>query len=162
MMYETTMKSPVGTLRLVATTRGLREVRWSRERGTGPEPDTEPAECSKAHAVLERATKQLCEYFDGKRQTFDLPLDPLGTPFQIAAWQTLRTIPYGATRSYGEQAAAMGRPQAARAVGAANGRNPLSIVVPCHRVIGVDGSLVGFAAGLDKKRFLLAFEAKHV
>ena len=113
--------------------------------------------------VLDEAAHQLEEYFAGTRTTFDLPLDLHGTTFQRAAWQALAEIPYGETRTYAEQAARLGRPAAARAVGAANGRNPLSIVLPCHRVIGSDGALRGFAGGLDVKAALLAFEqsAKH-
>ena len=103
---------------------------------------------------------QLSEYFAGERRTFDLVLTPHGTPFQLAAWQVLRTIPYGETMTYGEQAVAMGRPRAVRAVGGANGRNPLAIVVPCHRVIGAGGQLTGYASGLERKRWLLDFEHK--
>ena len=104
------------------------------------------------------AVDQLTEYFAGERTTFDLPLDPVGTEFQVAAWRALGEIPYGETRTYGEQAAGIGRPTAVRAIGAANGKNPLSIVLPCHRVVGADGSLTGFAGGLDAKRFLLTHE----
>jgi methylated-DNA-[protein]-cysteine S-methyltransferase len=108
--------------------------------------------------VVATTVAQLTEYFDGERQEFDLPLDPIGTEFQQAAWSALRTIPYGTTVSYGEQAARMGDRRKARAVGAANGRNPISIVVPCHRVVGSNGSLTGFAGGLDTKAWLLDHE----
>jgi len=110
------------------------------------------------HPVLAAAAVQLAEDFAGDRREFDLPLDPVGTEFQLAAWAALRTIPYGTTISYGEQAARMGDRRKARAVGAANGRNPLSIVVPCHRVVGASGSLTGFAGGVATKAWLLDHE----
>ena len=108
--------------------------------------------------ILELACTQLREYFAGDRREFDVPLDPVGTAFQQSAWRVLRTIPYAATMSYGEQARALGDPNKARAVGAANGRNPISIIVPCHRVVGSTGALTGFAGGLDAKQWLLQFE----
>ena len=104
--------------------------------------------------MIAEATRQLDEYFAGERTTFDVPLDPEGTDFQQAVWQVLRAIPYGETISYGEQARRLGDPRKARAVGAANGRNPISIIVPCHRVIGASGDLTGYAGGLDVKRSL--------
>jgi len=113
------------------------------------------------HLPLHReAAGQLSEYFAGARRGFTLPLEPSGTPFQLAVWRSLETIPYGETRSYGEIAAAVGKPKASRAVGMANNRNPISIIVPCHRVIGSTGKLVGYGGGLDKKRFLLELERK--
>jgi len=154
----TAMDSPVGRLTLVASDRGLRAVLWDRESeatrvrlagGARPDPD---------HPVLRRAVQQLTEYFAGERQDFDVPLDVVGTEFQRAAWTALRTIPFGATASYAEQARRLGKPSAVRAVGAANGRNPVSIVVPCHRVVGKDGSLTGFAAGVETKAWLLDHE----
>ncbi len=105
---------------------------------------------------------QLAEYFDGERTDFDVPLDPVGTEFQRAAWSALRTIPYGTTVSYGEQAERMGDRRKARAVGAANGRNPISIVVPCHRVVGANGALTGFAGGTDTKAWLLDHERRQL
>jgi methylated-DNA-[protein]-cysteine S-methyltransferase len=111
-----------------------------------------------AEEHLDRAAVQLGEYFAGTRRVFDLDLDPAGTDFQLRAWQALRGIPYGRTLSYGEQAAELGDPGAARAVGAANGRNPLSIVVPCHRVVAASGALTGFAGGIDTKKWLLDHE----
>jgi methylated-DNA-[protein]-cysteine S-methyltransferase len=105
-------------------------------------------------------TRQLGEYFAGERTAFDLPLRPVGSDFELAVWDQLTRIPYGETRSYGSVAAAVGEPGGAQAVGAANGRNPLAIVVPCHRVIGADGSLVGFGGGLARKRFLLDLEQR--
>ena len=109
--------------------------------------------------LLRRAKKELAEYFAGTRHRFTFPVAPKGTPFQKAVWAALRDIPYGETRTYGEIAAAVGRPKAARAVGAANHVNPLLIVTPCHRVVGANGSLTGFAAGLDRKALLLALES---
>jgi len=160
MIFETTVESPVGALRLFATDEGLRAVLWPRNDYEQMRFQTEPVERAK-QSVLVRAASQLEEYFAKRRRVFDVPLDPVGTPFQLQAWLHLCNIPYGTTRTYGEQAAAMGRPSAARAVGAANGRNPLSIFVPCHRVIGADGSLTGFAGGLEIKRFLLALEGEQ-
>lgn len=152
-----TMPSPVGELRIVVSDRGVRAILWEddvdRIASIDPEPirpDDDP--------VARRAVDQLTEYFAGERTAFDLPLDPVGTEFQVAAWRALGEIPYGETRTYGEQAAGIGRPTAVRAIGAANGKNPLSIVLPCHRVVGADGSLTGFAGGLDAKRFLLTHE----
>jgi methylated-DNA-[protein]-cysteine S-methyltransferase len=108
--------------------------------------------------LLDRAVEQLAEYFAGERQEFDLPLDPVGTEFQVRVWRSLAQIGFGETWTYGRQAEWLGRPGASRAVGAANGRNPLSIVLPCHRVVGASGSLTGFAGGLGAKRWLLAHE----
>lgn len=105
--------------------------------------------------------KQLAEYFAGTRTAFDLPLAPIGTPFQMQAWQALREIPYGTTLSYGQQAAHIGKPNACRAIGLANGRNPISIIVPCHRVIGASGALTGYGGGLPAKRWLLDHEARN-
>jgi methylated-DNA-[protein]-cysteine S-methyltransferase len=150
------MDSPVGRLTLVATDRGLAAVLWEHERQGRvgvPLGRQDPA-----HPVLLEGERQLREYFDGKRRTFSLPLDPEGTEFQRQVWSALRTIPFGETRSYAEIARQIGRPAAVRAVGAANGRNPLSIVAPCHRVIGSDGRLTGFAGGLETKAFLLELE----
>lgn len=164
-LISTTMATPVGELTLVAGVRGLRAVMWPNER-----PDRVPladgilerrdaaADDGPAVAILERAVRQLREYFDGERREFDLPLDPVGTEFQQRVWQVLRTIPYGRTISYGEQADRLGDRNKSRAVGAANGRNPISIIVPCHRVIGSTGKLTGFAAGVDAKAWLLQHE----
>jgi methylated-DNA-[protein]-cysteine S-methyltransferase len=157
-LTTTTMMTPVGTLTLVASRRGLRAVLWPDERD-GRVPITARGDAGpEAARVLDRAVNQLREYFAGERREFDLPLDPVGTEFQQHAWQVLRTIPYGHTISYGEQARRLGDPNKSRAVGAANGRNPLSIIVPCHRVVGSTGKLTGFAAGLDAKAWLLHHE----
>lgn len=148
------MDSPVGTLRLVADRHGLREIRFEHER----HPKPAHADWVRATAPLQLARTQLDEYFAGERQQFTLPLHPVGTSFQLEVWEELRRIPYGTTISYGELARRIGKPQAMRAVGAANGRNPLPIMVPCHRVIGADGSLTGFGGGLPTKRYLLSLE----
>jgi methylated-DNA-[protein]-cysteine S-methyltransferase len=126
-------------------------ARLERESGEPPQRDAEAART---------ATAQLSEYFAGERREFALPLAPRGTEFQRRVWQELREIPHGRTQSYGDIAAAIGRPTASRAVGAANGRNPISIVVPCHRVIGASGALTGYAGGMDRKRWLLNHEAE--
>jgi methylated-DNA-[protein]-cysteine S-methyltransferase len=108
--------------------------------------------------ILEETRGQLQDYFEGRRRDFTVPLAPAGTPFQQQAWNALLDIPYGQTRSYGEQARSIGRPSATRAVGAANGRNPIAIIIPCHRVVGADGSLTGYSGGLEVKRYLLNLE----
>lgn len=156
-MWKTTIKSPVGELQVFATEQGLSGLLW-------PELDDsrfniDEYQDSPNQPVFEQLTAQLNEYFAGKRQEFDLPLAPAGTAFQRLAWDALCEIPFGKTRSYGERAATIGRAKAVRAIGAANGKNPISIVIPCHRVIGSNGSLTGFAGGIDVKRFLLDHEA---
>jgi len=148
------MPSPVGTLRLAADALGLREVWFETSR----HPKATSPTWVHSPKALAFARVQLEEYFAGARQVFNLPLHPLGTPFQLTVWQELARIPYGVTISYGELARRIEQPRAVRAVGAANGRNPLPIILPCHRVIGSDGSLTGFGGGLPTKRFLLAME----
>lgn len=157
------VESPVGELRLVASAVGLCAVLWSEDTAARVPvaAELEYAERADDVPVLNDAADQLDEYFAGTRQTFDVPLDLRGTGFQQKAWRALKVIPFGETRTYAEQAQAIGRPKAVRAIGAANGRNPLSIILPCHRVVGSDGSLTGFAAGLDAKRFLLKHEGWH-
>lgn len=150
--------SPLGELTLVGGDGGLRAVLWPAE-ATGRVPL--PAVSDGSHDGLDRAAEQLAEYFAGERHEFDLLLDPVGTDFQVTVWRSLSEIPYGSTVTYGEQAARIGAPTAVRAVGSANGRNPLSIVLPCHRVVGSNGALTGFAGGLASKRFLLDLEAAH-
>lgn len=157
-----TMSSPVGELWLAASATGLRALMWPGEypelqRLSGPKDIGDKAA---ATAILEQAKTELEEYFSGERQSFSIPLDPVGTEFQLAAWQVLRTIPYGETISYGDQARALGDIKKSRAVGGANGRNPISIIVPCHRVVGANGKLTGFGGGLDTKSWLLHHEAK--
>lgn len=149
--------SPVGTLGLVGSDRGLREINWATDRSCGPSVEHESAR--EAERLLDVVQRQLDEYFAGRRRVFEIPLDPVGTDFQLRAWKVLSTIPFGTTISYAEQAAALGDARKARAVGGANGRNPIPIVVPCHRVIGSDGSLTGFAVGVGIKKFLLDFES---
>lgn len=151
------LPSPVGVLTLVASDVGLRAVLWPDDEGRVRfDAELIPAD---DHPILDAAEQQLREYFAGERVQFDLPLDLRGTEFQVAVWRSLAEIPFGATSSYGAQADAIGRPRAVRAVGAANGRNPVSIVLPCHRIVGKDGSLTGFAGGLRAKKFLLEHEA---
>ena len=151
-----TMGSPVGTLTLVATGGGLAGILWENDW-----PNRTPlriGERDDRHPVLIETELQLNEYFSGRRREFALDLDVEGTPFQRTVWNALRTIPFGETRSYGDIARQIGNPDAVRAVGAANGRNPVSIVVPCHRVIGSNGKLTGFGGGLEAKAFLLSLE----
>ncbi len=158
-VVTTAVDSPVGTLRLVAGTAGLIAVLWPGDREDRVRlPDAVPADPD--HVLLRPAVDQLGEYFAGTRQEFVLALDPRGTEFQRLAWAALARIPFGETRTYAQQASEMGRPAAVRAVGGANGRNPLSIVVPCHRVVGADGSLTGFAGGVPAKAWLLDHEAR--
>jgi methylated-DNA-[protein]-cysteine S-methyltransferase len=156
-LFYKEMESPVGKLKLVATSNALVAVLWERERPNRVKLDAMNLDSS--HPILIETERQLTEYFCGTRTAFDLPLEPHGSEFQKKVWQALREIPFGKTRSYLELANALGSSKASRAVGAANGKNPLSIVVPCHRVIGADGSLTGFAGGLEVKAKLLAIEA---
>ncbi|EKT4520988.1 methylated-DNA--[protein]-cysteine S-methyltransferase [Pseudomonas putida] len=155
----TLMQSPVGTLTLVARGDCLAAVLWEQER----ENRVRLGELrrSDTHPTLTETARQLGEYFAGQRQRFELPLDFHGTDFQRQVWAALLTIPFGETRSYSEIARQIGKPSAVRAVGAANGRNPISIIAPCHRVIGASGSLTGFAGGLQAKQYLLALEGRQ-
>ncbi|WP_425601481.1 methylated-DNA--[protein]-cysteine S-methyltransferase [Dyella humicola] len=147
--------SPVGILRLVADDDGLREI-WFE---SGRHQRAPQAHWRRAAEPFTLVRRQLQEYFAGERQQFELPLHPRGTSFQLKVWHELARIPYGTTISYGQLAQRIYQPLAMRAVGAANGRNPLPIVLPCHRVIGSDGSLTGFGGGLPTKRYLLALES---
>jgi methylated-DNA-[protein]-cysteine S-methyltransferase len=147
--------SPVGPLLIAGNDAGLQLIEFPSPRHPMPR-DASWHEGD--HAVLQRAREQLDEYFAGRRQGFDLPLAPQGTEFQRQVWWELASIPFGRTISYAELAQRVGRPTATRAVGAANGRNPIPIVLPCHRVIGADGSLTGFGGGLPTKQFLLRLE----
>src|SRR4029079_11295887 len=158
MFHTTTMSSPVGELRLIAGDNGLRAILWGTEDAQRIAAIEGDELVEGTTPILEDAIVQLREYFEGARREFDLPLDPAGTAVQQSAWMVLRTIPYGKTISYGQQAEQLGDPNKARAVGAANGKNPLSIVVPCHRVVGSNGPLTGFAAGIDVKSWLLDHE----
>jgi methylated-DNA-[protein]-cysteine S-methyltransferase len=153
----TSIESPIGPLAIGATDLGVRFVMWHDDQRRVPEA---VGSGKQATAIVEATRRQLDEYFCGERTEFDLPLDPVGTPFQHAAWAALRTIAYGSTVSYGEQARRLGDVRKARAVGAANGRNPIGIIVPCHRVVGANGSLTGFAGGLASKAWLLDHERR--
>ena len=151
------LASPVGTLTLFGTDEGVAAILWENDRPARVRLHV--AGEDDRHPVLVEAGRQLNEYFAGVRRQFQLKLDVSGTAFQRAVWDALSTIPFGETRSYAQVAEQIGNPTAVRAVGAANGRNPVSIVVPCHRVIGSSGALTGFAGGLDVKAQLLAFES---
>lgn len=160
-----TMASPIGELTIGASDQGIRYLMWQTDARPHPvagDGAGEGTDASRREALLADAVAQLGEYFAGDRIEFDLPLDPMGTAFQHSAWLALRRIPYGSTISYGEQARSLGDPNKARAVGAANGRNPIGIIVPCHRVVGANGSLTGFAGGLDAKAWLLDHEHRTV
>jgi methylated-DNA-[protein]-cysteine S-methyltransferase len=159
-LFYKEIKSPVGKLKLVASSKALVAVLWEQERPNRVKLGT--MNLDPQHPILIEAERQLSEYLAGERIDFDLPLQLDGTEFQKRVWQALREIPFGKTKSYLDLARAVGSPEASRAVGAANGKNPLSIVVPCHRVVGADGALTGFAGGLETKAALLAFEARSV
>jgi methylated-DNA-[protein]-cysteine S-methyltransferase len=156
MIYFTYLESPIGPLLLKSDGEALTGIYMDLPSGP-PNGLREWTEDRSARPFAE-ALRQLEEYFKGARRDFDLPMRMEGTAFQQRAWKSLTQIPYGETRSYGEQAKLLGNPNASRAVGLANGRNPIPIVVPCHRVIGADGSLTGFGGGLERKRWLLAHE----
>lgn len=159
-LFKSHIKSPLGDVLLAATSQSLAGV-WFVHRQAHM-PDTQQWVTDNAHPLLLTAAQQLNEYFEGVRQKFALPLQPAwGTPFQQSVWQALQAIPFGQTSTYGAIARDIGNPNAVRAVGAAIGQNPHSIVVPCHRVLGANGSLTGFAGGLDRKKYLLAHEATH-
>lgn len=150
MPEKITISTPLGKITLIASEKHLCEVRWGGRSSSQTK-----------HPLLLKAKRQLEEYFAGKRSRFDLPLAPQGTDFQKRVWQELVRIPYGETLSYREQALRLGDVKKARAVGTANGKNPLSIIVPCHRVIASNGKLAGFAGGLKAKSWLLAHEGKR-
>ncbi len=149
-MSTRAIETPIGPLTLEADENAVTAIRFS----AGGAQDASP--------LLDAAEAQLREYFAGARRTFDLPLAPHGTAFQQRVWAALRAIPYGETRTYGELAAAIGNPSASRAVGMANHRNPIPIIIPCHRVIGANGTLTGYAGGLEIKRRLLALEGINI
>ena len=153
------LETPIGTMRVVGGTGVIERVDLPRSAACEPDPSWRPAGKSRPTALRD-AELQLTEYFGGTRRDFDLPLSAAGTPFQRQVWEELRRIPYGETISYGELARRIGRPTASRAVGAANGRNPIAIVVPCHRVIGADGTLIGYGGGLRVKETLLSLERR--
>lgn len=151
--YTAHHPTPVGVLRIAVDDRG-RLLRIDFPGHRPPLPGAKPDSGRCAHVL-----RQLDQYFAGERTRFELELAPSGTPFQLQAWRALRRIPFGATASYQQQAVRLGRPRAVRAVGQANSRNPIPIVVPCHRVVGKDGALTGFGGGMDRKQWLLAHEA---
>ena len=174
-LYATTMPSPIRPLTIIANDRAVVAITWDTDTDAADPEARNPVgarlelvvpiedavdapDAAGAREVLQKAVGQLEEYFAGERREFDLPIEPDGTPFQREAWETLRSIPYGETISYGEQAVRLGDKNKSRAVGAANGRNPIPIVVPCHRVVGSNGHLTGFAGGLDTKAWLLDHE----
>ena len=148
--------SPVGALTIAASDAGLHAIEFPGDSYLLPRRDWREGD----HPLLARAQAQLDEYFTGSRKRFDLPLAPQGTPFQRQVWQRLATIPYGDTLSYGALAASLDMPAAARAVAGANARNPLSIIVPCHRVVARDGRLSGYAGGVERKQWLLDLERR--
>jgi methylated-DNA-[protein]-cysteine S-methyltransferase len=150
--FGAVISSPVGEITLVAEESGLNLLHWGRYNI--------PVSWKNkiARKIIQDTESQLKEYFRGKRKSFDVPLNPKGTDFQVQVWNELKKIPYGQTLTYGEQAKRLNRPNATRAVGAANGKNPIGIIIPCHRVIGANGKLTGFAGGLDSKRLLLSLE----
>ena len=160
--------SPIGTLVAMANDAGIIFLEFEdgadleralvREANGDAEIPAEATWYNEAQGHLERLAEELGDYFAGRLREFSVPAVPRGTPFEMKAWEYLRSIPFGQTRSYGEQARAVGSPGAARAVGRANGRNSIAIVIPCHRVIGADGSLTGFGGGLDRKRWLIEHE----
>ncbi|MFM9269770.1 methylated-DNA--[protein]-cysteine S-methyltransferase [Halomonas elongata] len=150
--YQPPQSDALGLLRLSATASGITEIAFVMEKDAAPRPNE----------ITERARQQLDEYFAGERRDFELPLAPRGTDFQRRVWEALATIPFGETRNYAEIAEQLGCKGGQRAVGAANGRNPIAIVVPCHRVIGSDGQLTGYAGGIGRKQWLLAHEAGEI
>ena len=154
------LESPVGPLELRCSPSGVRRVHFLRPQET-PEPAAGPSPRA-GEALMDRLVLQLEAYFRGTLRTFDLPLDLEGTPFRLRVWEVLRQIPYGGTASYGAVAARIGSPRACRAVGGANHANPVGILVPCHRVVGQDGSLTGFGGGLAAKAWLLEHERTHL
>lgn len=156
--YASTVDSPVGPLTLVATGEALCQLSWAGDRLATRGSLAADSVTDALHPILVRATQELEEYFAGERRSFGVPVVTAGTGFQQSAWGVLRQIPYGETITYGEQARRVGNPRAVRAVGGANGRNPVGIIVPCHRVIGADGSLTGFGGGVGVKAWLLAHE----
>lgn len=151
--HASVIASPLGLLRLESDGEHLTCVAFDAQAS-----DATPVGCD----VLERAAEQLIAYFEGRLQRFDVPLAPQGTAFQQEVWTALAGIPWGTTTTYGALAAGLGKPDAVRAVGAANGRNPIAILIPCHRVIGTDGELTGYAGGLERKRALLRLEGVKV
>ncbi|MDI1483334.1 methylated-DNA--[protein]-cysteine S-methyltransferase [Polyangium sp. y55x31] len=157
LLHERRISSPLGELHVVASDEAIVGVYLPGHKGA----PVIVARDGREHPVLGEAARQLAEYFAGKRKFFMLPLEPRGSDFQREVWRALLEIPFGKTQSYADLARALGRPQAARAVGAANAKNPISIIVPCHRVIAGDGALTGYAGGITAKRWLLSHEQER-
>ena len=157
-LLYTRIESPIGELLLVGDGHALHGLHMQEGRtAVAVDPEWRPAD-----EPFAEVRRQLSEYFDGERTTFNVPLAMAGTPFQRRVWSALQEIPYGETTTYGQLAERLGRPAASRAVGLANGRNPIAVIVPCHRVIGSDGNLTGYGSGLERKRLLLDLEAARV
>ena len=152
-----TCEAPFGVVTVIGSDLGIRYVLFSNDAHPKPLERLHISDTD-IHESVNQAITQLEEYFTGSRHNFELPLDLQGTEFQVAAWNALAEIPYGRTASYGQQAASIGRPKAVRAIGGANGRNPVAIVLPCHRIVGADGSLTGFGGGIEVKKWLLDHE----
>ena len=157
--YYKKIKSPIGILALVATNRALVALGWGEDLILIDKIFSNPIK-DESNKILEITIQQITEYFKKERTIFDIPIDPAGTEFQKKVWNQLLKIPYGQCITYGEQAKRIGSPKASRAVGAANGKNPIGLVIPCHRVIGTSGKLIGFAGGLEMKKKLIEHEAK--
>ena len=157
MFSRRTCEAPFGVVTVIGSNFGIRFVMFSNDAHPKPLERLHISD-SEIHDSVNDAVTQLDEYFNGARRDFELPLDLQGTEFQVAAWNALADIPYGRTASYGQQAASIGRPKAVRAIGGANGRNPVAIVLPCHRIVGADGSLTGFGGGIAVKKWLLDHE----
>ncbi|HEX2604545.1 MAG TPA: methylated-DNA--[protein]-cysteine S-methyltransferase [Oxalicibacterium sp.] len=159
MIHYIEQASPVGALLIAATERGICGIYFEEHKHFKGKDDWQPAIVGEpAHGHLLKAAEQLSDYFAGERRSFDVALDLSGTPFQQTVWTALCAIPFGRSVSYAQHAQRLGKPTALRAVGAAIGRNPVSIIVPCHRVLGTSGTVTGYAGGLERKRFLLALE----
>lgn len=156
LLFQSTLQTPLGDFALIGGDAGLRTLLPIERAGQFEMPIK-----SGAHPILDEAANQLSKYFEGTLREFSVPLDLRGTSFQNRAWLALQNIPYGQTRSYGEQAKYLESPNAARAVGAANGRNPIWIIVPCHRIIGASGDLTGYAGGFERKQWLLDWEHRN-
>jgi methylated-DNA-[protein]-cysteine S-methyltransferase len=152
------LQVPFGELTVVASDKGVRYITFDNDAHPKSYQNMSVIDDA-SHPVVARTVAQLHEYIKGTRRTFDVPLDLVGTEFQVQAWNALAKVPYGTTASYAQQAASIGRPKATRAIGAANGRNPVVVVLPCHRIVGADGSLTGFGGGLPVKKWLLDHEA---
>jgi methylated-DNA-[protein]-cysteine S-methyltransferase len=163
MKHLCSLDSPIGTLTLTAEDDALTGLYMDLFRGSADKRPTFDAGWAQSddHPLLKLCRRQLKEYFAGRRRAFELPLRPAGSAFQQSVWRELTAIPFGVTRSYGDIARRLGNPNASRAVGLANGRNPIAVIIPCHRVIGADGSLTGFGGGLPRKQWLLTHEGSY-